>query len=97
MFEYEHIPADDCGGKRSDHLPEGIVPRHDREQHPERLEHDPGIDRFGPHGLRREKRRAVLGEPVARQRTLVDLGNALAQRLAHFLSCQVRQLFPAGT
>jgi len=64
-------------------LPEREIPRHHREDEAERLERDETLSRVRLRRLVREEALRVLGVKVAVPRALLELGQRLADRLAH--------------
>ena len=67
----------------AEHLPEGEVPRHDREHDAERIEADVARRASVSRGCVGEEALRVLGVVVAGPGALLDLGLGLDDRLAH--------------
>src|SRR5439155_721296 len=83
MLQDPRIARDERRGGEAEDLPEGKVPRHDREHGTERVEADVAPACVGPAGLRGEELLGVLGVIVAAPGALLDLRLALRDRLSH--------------
>ena len=77
------LPASRVGRDEAEHLPEGEVPRHDRQHGAERLVADPAAGAAGHDVLVGQRLRRGLGVVLAHPGALLDLGDRLGDRLAH--------------
>ena len=83
MLEQRRIAGHERRRGEADDLPEREVPRHHREDDAERLVRDVALLRRRLHDLGGEEPLRVLGEELAAQGALLDLGLGLGDRLAH--------------
>jgi len=97
VLEERDVAGDERGRGEAEHLPEGEVPRHDREHRAERQPaHEGGPRAVGGEALVGEVRGGVRGVMAAGARALVDLGQRGAERLAHLLDDGAGQRDPLG-
>ncbi len=83
VFEHRRIARHQGGGGEAEHLPEGEIPRHHRQDHPQGIE---GHKRLGAAQVHRPPGQiglGVVGEMIAAHGALFDLGQALGEGLAH--------------
>ena len=83
VLEQQRVAGHQGGGRRPHDLPEGKVPRHDREHDAQRPEGDVAARCVRRRVLRRQHLGAVVGEVVECPRALLDLGARLDDRFAH--------------
>ena len=83
MFEQHRVAGHEGRRRRAEDLPEGEIPRHHRQDHPERLVGDGAVARRAGRPLLGEERGGVPGVVVADHRGFSDLGARLGERLAH--------------
>ena len=83
MFEQADVPGHQRGRRKSKDLPEGKVPRHDREDRTQRLEALLRAARVGRDGLRSEVTLGVLDVVATPGGALLDLAHSGLAQLAH--------------
>ena len=83
MFQQHGVAGHERGRGDAVDLPERKIPRHDGEQHAQRLIGDVAVGRCAGGVLVGEIGRAVGGVEIATERALLDFGECLRDRLAH--------------
>jgi hypothetical protein len=91
VLEHHRVAGHERGSGGPEDLPVGEVPRHDREDSPERIEGDPALGRIGWRGLIGEEFVGVLREVLAAARALGDLRTCLCDRLPHLAHGMARE------
>ena len=91
MLQEHAVARHQRWGRSADHLPEGEVPRHDRENDTERIIGDERFFAAEVDGLVQKIFLRVVGEPVAVEGAFPDLGKTVGQRLSHLFGHQSRE------
>ena len=90
MFEEGCVAGHESWRRETNDLPERKVPRHDREDDPERLESDDAPPRVRANLLVGEVAGGVQREMLGAERAFLDLGLRLVDRLSHLERRQAR-------
>ena len=90
MLQHGRVAGHEGRSSETNDLPEGEVPRHDREDHAEWLERHKAPPRVRLDRLIREVLDRVLRVMVATHRALLYLSASLGDRLSHLLRDQPR-------
>jgi hypothetical protein len=88
MLEQDGVAGHQGGHGRTEKLPEGKIPRHDREHDTQRLVDDPRGFRRAGRMLIRQPVGAVPGIVIADGGAFLDLGTRLGDGFAHFCGDQ---------
>ena len=90
MLEQNGVAGHEGGHHRAEDLPVGEIPRHDGQNHAQRLKGDEAVLGRARGPFIGEQTRGMLGVILAHERTFTDLGARLGQRLAHFAGHEMR-------